>query len=351
MNNRRAEILSSIKPRSGDSFMSAKPQVFVTRLMPEAGLKLIQESCATEVWADPLPPPPAILREKIASCDGLVSLLTDRIDESLIDSAPRLKVISNLAVGVDNIDIKAASAHGIAIGNTPGVLTEATADMAFCLLIAAARCLGEGHQYIRGGLWKTWDPLAHRGQELEGKTLGVVGMGRIGYALARRCQGGWNMNILYHDVRPNERAEKDLAARKVNLDRLLCDSDFVSLHTDLNETTRGLIGGPQLRKMKPTAVLINTARGPLVVQKALTVALQSGTIFAAGLDVTDPEPISPDDVLLKLPNAIVTPHMASATFVARDRMAALCARNLMAGLTGQPLPAWANPEIAPNRRR
>jgi glyoxylate reductase len=331
--------------------MPAKPKVFVTRIIPEAGLARIKETCDTEVWTDPLPPPAEVLRQKIAACDGLVSLLTDRIDGPLLDLAPRLKVVSNFAVGFNNIDVPATTARGIAVGNTPGVLTDATADMAFCLLIGAARRLVESHQYTLAGRWKTWEPLGHLGQDLAGRTLGIVGMGRIGYALAKRCRGGWDMKVLYHDVHPNINAERDLAARRVDIDMLLKESDFVSLHTDLNDQTRGMMGPAQFKQMKRTAILINTARGPLVNQKALAEALAGGTIFAAGLDVTDPEPPALDDPLLKLPNCIVAPHIASATVQTRNNMAEICANNLIAGVTGQHLPAWVNPDVENTRRK
>ena len=331
--------------------MSVKPKVFVTRRIPDAGLKLIQEATAAEVWVDQLPPPAAVLRQKVADCDGLVSLLTDTIDAGFLDKAPRLKVISNFAVGFNNIDVDACTERGVCVGNTPGVLTDATADMAFALLIAAARRIVEGHQYTLAGKWKTWEPLGHLGQDLAGRTLGVVGMGRIGYALAKRCRGGWDMQVLYHDVYRNEKAEQEFGAKHVDLDTLLRDSDFVSLHTDLNEKTRGLINAEQLRKMKKSAVLINTARGPLVDSKALAAALRDGTIFAAGLDVTDPEPIAAGDPLLKLPNVVIAPHIASATVETRDQMAEICARNLIAGLRGEPLPAWVNPAVGNKRRR
>jgi glyoxylate reductase len=327
------------------------PRVFVTRIIPEIGLNRIKQHCDAEIWPDPLPPAYVVLRQKVADCDGLVSLLTDKVDTALLDSAPRLRVVSNFAVGFNNIDISAATARGIAVGNTPGVLTDATADMAFCLLIAAARRLVEGHQYARSGQWKTWEPLGHLGQDLAGRTLGILGMGRIGYALARRCHRGWDMRILYHDVRCNEPAERDLKAQLVELDTLLHEADFVSVHTDLNEQTRGLFNEERFRKMKRTAVFINTARGPIVDQKALYTALKSGTIFAAGLDVTDPEPPATDDPLLGLPNVIVAPHIASATVGTRNAMAEICANNLIAGLGGAKLPAWVNPEVEANRRR
>ncbi|HZZ78146.1 MAG TPA: D-glycerate dehydrogenase [Gemmataceae bacterium] len=330
--------------------MPSKPKVFVTRVIPEAGLTLIRNACDAEVWPDPLPPPADVLLAKIADLDGLVALLTDRLDAAVLDKAARLKVISNFAVGFNNIDIKACTERGIAVGNTPGVLTDATADMAFCLLIGAARRLVEGHQYTLAGKWKTWEPLGHLGQDLAGRTLGIVGMGRIGAALAKRCHGGWDMKILYHDVHKNAGAESQFGARQVDLPTLLRESDFVSLHTDLNESTRGMIGVTQLQMMKRSAVLINTARGPLIDAKALADALADGVIFAAGLDVTDPEPLPPGDPLLKLPNVIIAPHIASATVQTRNHMAEICARNLIAGLTSQTLPAWVNPEVAPKRR-
>src|SRR5262245_30928909 len=219
--------------------MAGRPRVFVTRIIPEAGLDRIKAECDAEIWAEPLPPPYELLRQKVADCDGLVSLLTDRIDPALLDAAPRLRVVSNYAVGFNNIDIPAATERGICVGNTPGVLTDATADMAFCLLIGAARRVVEGDRYSRSGAWKTWEPLGHLGQDLVNRTLGIVGMGRIGYALVKRCKG-WDMRILYHDVYRSEKAEKDFGAAQVDLDTLLREADFVSVHTDLNETTRGL---------------------------------------------------------------------------------------------------------------
>jgi glyoxylate reductase len=331
--------------------MAGKPKVFVTRRIPDAGLTRIVHHCDAEIWPEPLPPPHEVLRTKVAGCDGLVSLLTDRIDAALLDAAPRLKVVSNFAVGFNNIDVPAATARGIAVGNTPGVLTDATADMAFCLLIAAARRVVEGHQYTLSGQWKTWEPLGHLGQDLAGRTIGIVGMGRIGFAMARRCRLGWDMQILYHDVMPSDKAEKELGARRVDFDTLLRESDFISLHTDLNEKTRGMFSTEQFKKMKRTAVLVNSARGPLVDQKALAEALKAGTIFAAGLDVTDPEPPLPDDPLLKLPNVVIAPHIASATVGTRDAMATICADNLIAGVTGQKLPASVNPEVESKRRK
>jgi glyoxylate reductase len=330
--------------------MPDRPRVFVTRRIPDAGLDTIRGHCDAEVWPGDLPPPYETIKEKVADCEGLVALLTDRIDPGLLDAAPKLKVVSNYAVGFNNIDVPACTARGIAVGNTPGVLTDATADMAFCLLIAAARRLIDAHDYGRAGKWKTWEPLGHLGQDLAGKTLGVIGMGRIGYALARRCQCGWDMKILYHDVQRSPKAEGDLAARLVDLDTLLAQADFVSVHTDLNDSTRGLFNLATFRKMKPTAVFVNTARGPIVVEADLIEALQNGVIFAAGLDVTDPEPPAENSPLYSVPNLLVAPHIASATVGTRNAMADICARNLLAGLRGEALPAWVNPEVAGSRK-
>lgn len=330
--------------------MASRPRVFITRRIPDAGLRQILEACDAEVWPEPLPPSYELLKTKVSVCDGLVSLLTDKIDAPLLDAAPRLKVISNFAVGFNNIDLPAATARGIAVGNTPGVLTDATADMAFCLLIGAARQLVAGHQYTLSSQWKTWEPLGHLGQDLAGRTLGIVGMGRIGFAMAKRCRAGWDMNILYHDMYRNEMAEKHFGARSVDFETLLMESDFISVHTDLNEKTKGLFGLEQFRKMKRSAVFINTARGPIVNEAALYEALKTGVIFAAGLDVTDPEPPAPDNPLLKLPNIIIAPHIASATVGTRNAMADICAKNLLAGLRGEKLIAWVNPEVAAQRK-
>ncbi|HEY4310648.1 MAG TPA: D-glycerate dehydrogenase [Pirellulales bacterium] len=328
----------------------SKPKVFVTRIIPDAGLKKIREFCAADVWSEPLPPSADELKNRIADCDGLLSLLTERIDGTVLDAAPRLKVVSNYAVGFNNIDVPAATERGIAVGNTPGVLTDATADMAFSLLISAARRIVESQKYAEAGHWKTWEPLGHIGQDLVGRTIGIIGMGRIGFAMAKRCHGGWGMNVLYHDLHPNQAAEQELSAKRVELDRLLAESDFISVHTDLNDTTRGMFNAATFAKMKPTAVFVNTARGPLVVEADLADALRKGVIFAAGLDVTDPEPPKVDNPLLKLPNCIVAPHIASATVSSRNAMAEIAADNLIAGMSGKPLRAWVNPEVADRRR-
>jgi len=310
-----------------------KPKVFVTRLIPEAGLSLVREFCEVEVWADELPPPrPEILR-RVRDVEGLLCLLTDRIDAEVMDAAPHLKVISNMAVGVDNIDLAAAARRGIRVGNTPGVLTEATADMAFALLMAAARRVVEGERYVRRGQWKTWSPQLLLGADFVGATLGIVGFGRIGQAVARRAQG-FDLRVIYSD--PS--AQPAFAAVAVDLDTLLRESDFISLHVPLTERTRHMINAEAFARMKPEAILVNTARGAVVDHQALYEALKSGRIFAAALDVTEPEPLPPDSPLLELDNCIIVPHLGSASRRTRNQMALLAARNLLAGLKGEELP-------------
>jgi len=324
--------------------MSDKPKVFITRKIPEAGLKRIVNACDAEVWPEPLPPKRDVLLEKIAGCDGLLTMLTERVDAEFLNAAgAQLKVISNFAVGFNNIEIDEATRRGIRVGNTPDVLTDATADMAFALMISAARHIVEGQDYVRAGRWKTWEPLGHIGVDLIGRTIGIVGMGRIGFALAKRCHGGFGMQVLYHDKYRNEKAEQEVGAQQVEFDHLLAESDFVSVHTDLNDTTRGMFNAAAFRRMKNTAVFVNNARGPIHVQSDLCDALKSGEIFAAGLDVSDPEPIAIDDPLLALPNCVITPHIASATVSSRNGMAEIAADNLLAGLAGKPLRCWVNP--------
>jgi glyoxylate reductase len=327
-----------------------RPKVFVSRRIPDEGLNAIRAACDVDLWPDQLPPPADELKRRVRDCDGLVSLLTDRIDGALLDAAPKLKVVSNYAVGFNNVDVPACTARGVCVGNTPGVLTDATADIAVTLLLAAARCIGQGAADAKSGKWLTWEPLGWLGQDLLGRTLGIVGMGRIGFAAAKRLHHGWGMKVLYTEQVPRPEADKEFGAKRVELDELLAQSDFISAHVDLNPTTKGMFGAAQFKKMKRTAVFVNTARGPLVDQAALAEALRSGTIFAAGLDVTDPEPLPTDHELYKLPNCIIVPHIASATVETRNAMARLCANNLLAGVTGAPLPNWVNPEVAEKRK-
>lgn len=326
---------------------ASEPRVFVTREIPSAGLDKVRAACSAEVWTEPLPPSRSTLLEKIAGCDGVLTLLTEKVDAEFMDAAgPQLKVISNFAVGFNNIDIAEATSRKIRVGNTPDVLTHATADMAFSLLISASRRIVEAQTYIQQGKWKTWEPLGHIGVDLLGKTVGIVGMGRIGFAMSQRCQGGWGMQVLYHDKFRSERAEQELGARQVDFDTLLKESDFVSVHTDLNESTQDMFNTDAFAKMKSTAVFVNSARGPIHNGRDLYHALKEGQIFAAGLDVTNPEPIDSDDPLLTLPNCVIAPHIASATFSSRNGMAEIAADNLLAGLHGQPLRCWVNPDSA-----
>ena len=319
--------------------MSDRPRVFVSRLIPDEGLDPIIEGCDADIWDGELPPPRDTLLGRVAGCDGVLTLLTDRVDDEFLDAAgPQLRVVANYAVGYDNIDVPACRARGVAVGNTPGVLTETTADLAFALLMAAARRLPEGSRYVRDAQWKTWGPLLLLGPDVHGATIGIVGFGRIGQAVARRAQG-FGMRILYHDVQPlAEDVTSPLGASYRPLEALLAESDFVTLHVNLSDVTRHLINAETLAWMKPTAVLVNTSRGPVVDQAALAEALRDGTIWAAALDVTDPEPIPMDDALVGLDNCLIVPHIASASRATRGKMAAMAAANLLAGVRGEALP-------------
>jgi glyoxylate reductase len=322
------------------------PPVFVARVIPDEGLQPVRDACDLDLWSDELPPPRDELLRRAAGKAGLLTLLTDRVDAELLDAAgPQLKVVSNYAVGFDNLDIPELTRRGIPAGNTPGVLTETTADLAFALMMAAARRVDEGSRYVRAGRWKTWGPMLLMGVDLHGATLGIVGFGRIGREMAKRASG-FGMRVLYHDVHPaTPEEERALNARQVEMDELLALSDLLTLHTNLTDETRHLIDAAALSRMKSTAVLVNTSRGPVVDQAALYEALRDGQIFAAALDVTDPEPMAPDDPLLTLENCLVVPHIASASRVTRGKMAAIAAANLLAGLRGEPLPSCVNPEV------
>ncbi len=319
--------------------MTERPRVFVARTIPDAGLGLIHAAAETEVWPGELPPPREVLLERVRGLDGLLALLTDRVDDELLDAAgPQLKVVSNFAVGYDNIDVAACARRGVAVGNTPGVLTETTADLAFALLMAVARRVGEALDYVRDDRWQTWGPLLLMGKDIHGATLGLVGFGRIGREMARRATGFGMRTLYFSRTRADEATERELGATYAPFDQLLADSDFVSVHTALNDETHHLIDAGAMARMKPGAILVNTSRGPVVDQAALVDALRSGHLFGAGLDVTDPEPLRADHPLVALPNCLIVPHIASASERTRDRMAEKAARNLVAGIRGEPLP-------------
>jgi len=319
----------------------SKPHVFITRRIPEAGLNLILEQCHVDLWDQELPPSREQLLEHVPGVDGILSLLSDPIDAEVIQVAgDNLKVISNYAVGYNNIDIQEATRKKIAVGNTPGVLTEATADFAFALMMSAGRRVVEAEHHVRDGKWKTWGPSTLLGVDFAGATIGIIGFGRIGKAMARRATG-FGMRILIYDPT----AQPFPGVTKVDLNTLLRESDFISLHTPLTTETRHLINADAFARMKPNAVLVNTARGEIVDQDALYDALKNRKIFAAGIDVTYPEPLPLDHPLLTLDNLIICPHIASASTSTRENMAFIAAGNLLAGLRGERLPFSVNPEI------
>ncbi|WP_031515704.1 2-hydroxyacid dehydrogenase [Desulfofalx alkaliphila] len=322
-----------------------KPKVYITRKIPDETLALISEVCEVALWEqEDLPVPYEVLEKAVVEVDGIYSLLTDNIDEALISKAKNLKVISNMAVGFNNIDLKAATARGIMVTNTPGVLTETTADLTFALLLATARRLVESSDFLREGKWKTWSPMLLTGQDVYGATLGIIGMGRIGEALAKRAKG-FDMRIIYHNRNRKPAVEKELNAEYVDLDVLLKESDFVVIMTPFTPETVNLIGKRELSLMKKTAVLINTARGGIVNEKALYNALVKGEIWAAGLDVFEEEPVPLDNPLLSLPNVVALPHIGSASKKTRMTMANLAAENLLQALAGKTPPNLVNVDL------
>ena len=323
-----------------------QPKVFVSREIPDAGLDRIVSETDANVWREEMPPPRDVLLERVAGVDGLLSLLTDTVDAELMDAAgPGLKVISNYAVGYDNIDVGAATARGIPVGNTPGVLTETTADMAFALLMAAARRIVEGAEYVKAGKWRTWGPKLLLGPDVHGATLGIVGMGRIGQAVTRRAMG-FGMRVVYFDPYCDDTKGPFVGvAVRCDLDELLAESDFVSLYVPLTGDTHHMIDARALEKMNPAAILINTARGPIVDPDALYDALVAGKIAYAALDVTEPEPLPAGHKLLTLDNCLVVPHLGSASRATRDKMAQMAADNLLVGLRDERLPNCVNPEV------
>jgi len=302
---------------------------FVTRELPGDALDRLAAEHRVDVWGEELPPSPEELLERVPGAEGLLCLLTDRVDTPLLDACPELRAIANLAVGTDNIDLAEAERRGIAVGNTPGVLTETTADLAFALILACSRRLVEAAAAVRSGGWHTWEPRGWLGHDVHGATLGIIGPGEIGGAVARRA-AGFAMEVVLHGREPRP--------GQVDLDRLLAESDIVSLHCPLTSETRHLIDERALRAMKPTAILVNTARGEVVDPKALRRALEEGWIAGAGLDVTEPEPLPADHPLLDAPNLTVLPHVGSATHATREAMASIAVDNLLAALAGRPMP-------------
>ena len=324
-----------------------QPKVYITRRIPESGIKLLQESCDVEIWDSDDVVPRDVFLKAVADKDAVLCLLTEKIDAETMDVAKSVKIFANMAVGFDNIDVEECTKRGVMASNTPGVLTGTTADFAFTLLMAAARRIREGHEFIQAGKWETWGPLLLMGQDIHHATLGLIGLGRIGTEMARRGQG-FSMRVLYNDVVRREDLEQELGLEYADFDTVLQESDFVSMHVPYMPATHHLISTEQLAMMKQTAVLINTARGPIVDPQALYTALKSGEIWAAGLDVTDPEPIPMDDPLLTLDNCLIAPHIASASFNTRSDMSELAANNILAALSGERPPTILNPDVLGN---
>jgi len=323
----------------------AKPKIYVTRELPEKGLNIIRKYFDVEVWPDYAPPPKKVIIEKEKNVDALASLLSDKIDAEVFDAAPKLKIISQLAVGFDNIDIAEATKRGIYVTNTPEVLTDTTADFAWALLMALARRIVEADKYVRTGQWKVgWHPAMLTGRDVFGATIGIVGAGRIGYAMAKRATG-FGMKILFYDVIPRPEMQKDFGATKAELNTLLKEADFVTIHVPLMKETHHLINEERLKLMKKTAYLINNSRGPVVDEKALYQALKTGQIAGAGLDVFEQEPTPMDNPLLKLDNVVVAPHISSASIETRSKMSEMVAENLVAFFEGKKPPNLVNLDV------
>ncbi len=327
----------------------AKPRLFVTRQLPGDALKRLEEYYDVVLWPEYQAPPYEKLLEEARRSDALVTLLTDRVDCNLIESSPRLRIIAQYAVGYDNIDIDCATRHGVYVTNTPGVLTDATADLTWALILAAARRIVEADRFVRSGEWyKTrtgWHPMMMLGVEVHGKTLGIIGMGRIGRAVAKRAKG-FDMRVIYYDVvRLPEEVERELGVEYAPLEKLLAEADIVTIHTPLTPETEGLMNRERIRMMKKGAILVNTARGKIVDLDALVEALKDGHLAAAGLDVFPEEPLPPDHPITKLDNVVLTPHIGSATWETRTRMADLVAENLIAFYKGQVPPTLVNKDV------
>jgi len=321
-----------------------KPKVYVTRLIPEAALTTLADNCDYRIWEGELPVPHDVLLKEVPAVDALLALLTDKIDGAVMNAASKLRVISNMAVGFDNVDVREATKRKIMVCNTPGVLTDTTADFAFALLLSAARRVVEGERVVRAGKWKTWGPMILLGQDVHHAALGIIGLGRIGAEVAKRARG-FDMKIIYYDTVRRPDLEKTLGVEFRDLRTLLAESDFVTVHCPLLPETYHLIGEEQFRLMKKTAILVNSARGPIVDPKALYNALRSGQIAYAALDVTEPEPIPLDDPLLTLENIVIAPHIASASVATRTKMAMMAVDNLLSAVKGERPLHIVNPEV------
>ncbi len=323
-------------------------KVFVTRKIPQEGLEMVTGRFEVTVWPSEHPPSREEIIEKAADCQGLITLLSDPIDADLMSQLPSLKVIAQYAVGYDNIDVEEATRRRILVTNTPGVLTETTADLTWSLIMATTRRIVEADRYIRSGKWNVaWGPELLLGADIHGATLGIIGMGRIGQAVTKRAQG-FSMKVLYNSHSQNEETaalEALVGAQSTNLDTLLRESDIVSIHVPLNSETHHLIGEKELGIMKKGSILVNTSRGPVVDQEALYRALSSGHLRGAGLDVFEEEPISKESPLLGLSNVILVPHIGSASMKTRATMATMCAENIIAALDGEKPPNIVNPEV------
>ncbi len=321
-----------------------KPKVFITRRIPEEGLEILKEVADIKVWEGELPPPRDVLLNEVEEVDGLIPLLADKVDGELMDKAKHLKIVSNYAVGFDNIDVSEATKRGLMVTNTPGVLTDTTADLAFALLLAVARRVAEADRFVRAGKWTTWGPLLLLGKDVHGATLGLIGLGRIGCAMAKRARG-FGMKVLYYNRTRKEQAEKELGIEYVELETLLKESDFVSLHVPLTKETKHLINKETLGIMKTTSMLVNTTRGPVVDEAALYQALVNKEIAGAALDVMDPEPPQGDSPLFDLDNVVIVPHIGSASEATRAKMAVIAASNMVAGLKGEVPQHLVNKEV------
>ena len=322
-----------------------KPRVYVTRQIFPDALDLIEKSAELELWPEDEPPSPEQLKEALADVDGAIINVMDRIDASVLDAAPKLRVLSQVAVGLDNIDIPESTKREILVGYTPGVLAKSTADLAFGLLLAVARRVVESDKWVREGNWKiSHHPMFWLGSEVNGSTLGILGLGGIGLEMAKRAKG-FDMKVLYHSRTRKRELEKEHGFKYASFKRVLADSDFISIHVPLTPETNKFIGEKQLKAMKKSAILVNLSRGPVVDTEALYKALKKGWIAGAGLDVFDPEPVPREHPILGLDNVVVLPHIGSASNRSRREMHLLAARNLVAGLNGERLEECANPEL------